>query len=119
MKVFKVKPAEKFALEFLGGEKIEMCFNMKALSILGEQINNRKITFSGPEFFAAIIYSGAKACNENFTEEEANALYIRLEESMPDALNGIIEEYCHAAGVDIDEVKKKAVLGMMQLPSMM
>ena len=116
MKTFKVKPAEKFALEFTGGEKIEMCFNMKALSILGEQINNKKITFSGPEFFAAIIYSGAKACNPDFTEEEANALYIRLEESMPDALNGIVEEYCHAAGIDPEEIKKKAVMSLMQRP---
>ena len=113
MKVFKVKPAEKFALEFIGGEKIEMCFNMKALSYLGEQINNKKIVFSGPEFFSAIIYSGAKACNPDFTEEEANALYIRLEEGRPSALNGIIEEYCAAAGVDIKKKKKKVVMGML------
>ena len=113
MKTFKVKPAERFAIEFVGGEKIEICFNMKALSILGEQINNKKITMSGPEFFAAIIYSGAKACNPDFTEEEANALYVRLEESMPSALNGIIDEYCLAAGVDIEQVKKKAIMGML------
>lgn len=113
MKTFKVKPAETFALEFSKGEKILICFNMRALSILGEQINNKKITFSGPEFFAAIIYAGAKACNPDFTEEEANALYVRLEDSMPSALNGIIEEYCLAAGVDIDEVKKKAVMAML------
>lgn len=110
MKTFKVKPAEEFALEFIGGERINLCFNMKALSILGEQINNKKILISGPEFFAAIIYSGAKACNPDFTEEEANALYIQLENSMPSALNGIIEEYCSAAGVNIDEVKKKAIM---------
>jgi len=113
MKVFKVKPAEEFALEFASGEKIKLCFNMKALSVLGEQINNKKITFSGPEFFAAIIYAGAKACDPEFTEEEANALYVRLEESMPSALNGIIEEYCSAAGVNIEEVKKKAVMAML------
>jgi len=113
MKVFKVKPAEAFALEFKSGEQIEMCFNMKALNILGEVINNKKITFSGPEFFAAIIYAGAKACNSDFSEEEANALYIRLEESMPDVMNAIIDEYCLAAGVDVEEVKKKAVMAML------
>ena len=113
MKIFKVKPAETFALEFSGGEQIPICFNMKAMSYLGEQINNKKIVFSGPEFFAAIIYAGAKACNPDFTEEEANALYVRLEDSMPSALNGIIEEYCAAAGIDPEEIKKKTVMSML------
>ena len=113
MKIFKVKPAEEFAIEFESGEKIKFCYNMRSLSILGEQINNKKIVLSGPEFFAAIIYAGAKSCNPDFSEEEANALYIRLEESAPSALNGIIEEYCLAAGVDMDDLKKKVVMSML------
>lgn len=83
-----------------------MVFNTKSMSILAEQINNHKISLTGPEFFSAIIYAGAKSCNPDFTEEEANALYIQLEESCPNALNGIVEEYCDASGVDSDALKK-------------
>ena len=56
-KVFKVKPAEVFALEFTDGKKIEMTFNTRSMSILAEQINNNKISLTGPEFFSAIISS--------------------------------------------------------------
>lgn len=106
MKVFKVKPAEVFALEFTDGKKIEMTFNTRSMSILAEQINNNKISLTGPEFFSAIIFCAAKSCNPDFTEEEANALYVQLEESFPDALNGIIEEYCKAVNIDIEDIKK-------------
>lgn len=114
MKTFKVKPAEVFKLQFTDGKDIKMTFNTRSMSILAEQINNNKITLTGPDFFAAIIYAGAKSCNPDFTEEEANALYVQLEESCPDALNGIIEEYCSASGVDTDTLKKNAILKLIQ-----
>lgn len=114
MKTFKVKPAEIFALQFSDGKKIKMTFNTKSMSILAEQINNHKISLTGPEFFSAIIYSGAKAINPDFTEEEANALYVQLEESCPDALNGIIEEYCQSSGVRTDTLKKNVIMQIMR-----
>lgn len=113
MKTFKVKPAEVFALQFTDGKKIKMTFNTRSMSILAEQINNHKITLTGPKFFAAIIYSGAKAINPDFTEEEANALYVQLEESCPDALNGIVEEYCKASGVNTETLKKNVMMSLM------
>ena len=115
MKTFKVKPAEVFALQFTDGKKIKMSFNTRAMSILAEQINNRKISLAGPDFFASIIYAGAKSANPDFTEEEANALYVQLEDSCPDALNGIIEEYCNASGVDGETLKKNAVMKILGL----
>ena len=114
MKTFKCKLAEPFALEFADGKIIKMVFNTKSMSILGEQINNHKIALTGPEFFASIIYAGAKAINPDFTEEEANALYVRLEECQPDALNGIVEEYCSSAGVSIDKLKKNTIIQMLK-----
>jgi len=113
MKTFKVKPAEVFALQFKDNTKIKMTFNTKSMSILAEQINNHKISLTSPDFFAAIIYAGAKAINPDFTEEEANALYVQLEESCPDALNGIIEEYCNATGVNTETLKKNVIMKMM------
>lgn len=113
MKTFKVKPAEVFALQFADGKKIKMSFNTRSMSILAEQINNHKISLASPDFFASIIYAGAKSINPDFTEEEANALYVQLEESCPDALNGIIEEYCSASGVNGDTLKKNAVMKML------
>lgn len=113
MKTFKVKPAEKFALEFTDKKKIYMCFNTRALSYLGEEINNRKIKLAGPDFISAILYAGAKVCNPDFTVEEANALYVQLEESSPEALNGIINEYCIASGVDTEALKKNLILKMV------
>ena len=115
MKTFKVKPAEVFALQFTDGKKIEMTYNTRSMSILAEQINNRKITLTGPEFFSAIIYAGAKSCNPDFTEEEANALYVQLEDSCPDALNGIIEEYCKSTGVNTDTLKKNTIANLMKM----
>ena len=96
MKTFKVKPAEVFALQFTDGKKI-------------------KISLAGPDFFSSIIYAGAKSINPDFTEEEANALYVQLEDSCPDALNGIIEEYCNASGVDGETLKKNAVMKILGL----
>lgn len=113
MRIFKVKPAEVFALQFKDGKKIKMTFNTKSMSILAEQINKNKISLAGPDFFSAIIYSGAKSANPDFTEEEANALYVQLEESCPDALNGIIEEYCEASGISTDTLKKNAVMNVL------
>ena len=65
MKTFKVKPAEVFALQFTDGKKIKMSFNTRAMSILAEQINNRKISLAGPDFFSSIIYAGAKSIKRN------------------------------------------------------
>jgi len=113
MKTFKVKPAEVFALQFKDGKKVKMSFNTKSMSILAEQINNKKISLAGPDFFSAIIYSGAKSCNPDFTIEEADAIYVTLEESCPDALNGIVDEYCNATGVNTEELKKNAILKMI------
>lgn len=113
MKTFKVKPAETFALEFADGKKIEMTFNTRAMSILAEQINNHKISLTSPEFFSAIIYSGAKSHNPDFTEEEANALYVTLEDSYPDALNGIVDEYCKSIGIKSETLKKNAIMKML------
>jgi len=113
MKTFKVKPAEAFELEFSDGKKIEMVFNTRSMSILAEQINNRKITLTSPDFIASIIYAGAKACNPDFTEEEGDALYVQLEESCPDALNGIIEEYCTSTGINTDTLKKNMIMKLM------
>lgn len=114
MKIFKVKPAEKFALEFEQGEKIIMCFNTKALSFLAEQINEKKILLAGPEFMAAIIYAGAKACDEEFTIEKANALYVKLEESSAEALNGILQMYYESSGIDGNEVKKNLIRTLLK-----
>lgn len=114
MKTFKVKPAEVFALEFSDGKEIKMSFNTRSMSILAEQINEHKILLTGPEFFSAIIYAGAKTINPDFTEEEANALYVQLEESQPDALNGIVEEYCSAISVDTNSLKKNMMLNLIQ-----
>lgn len=113
MKTFKVRPAESFALEFNDGKTIEMRFNTNSMSILAEQINNKKIELTGPSFISAIIYAGAKSCNPDFTEEEANALYVTLNDSMPDALNGILDEYCKSVSVDAEELKKNAILKMV------
>lgn len=113
MRTFKVKPAETIALEFTDNKTIEMKFNTKAMSFLAEQINNNKITLTGPSFISAIIYAGAKACNPDFTEDEANALYITLEDSDPEALNGILEEYCKANNVDSEYLKKNAILKLI------
>lgn len=114
MKTFKVKPAEVFALQFSDGKKIQMSFNTRSMSILAEMINNKKISLAGPEFLAAIVYAGAKAVNPDFTEEEANAVFIQLEESFPDALNGIIEEYCQASNIDMKEIKKNVVMNVLK-----
>lgn len=114
MKTFKVKPAERFALEFEDGKTIEMVFNAKALSIMGELINNKKVDINGPTFYSAIIYAGAKACDEDFSEDEADALYIQLNEAQPEALNGILTEYCHASGLNDEDLKKNAIR-LMQL----
>lgn len=113
MKKFKVRPCEAFELEFSDGTTIPMCFNMKALSHLGELINNNKITTEAPSFYSAIIYAGCKAMNDDFTEEEANALYVTLSESHPDAMTGIFEEYCDAAGLDQESLKKNAMMMLM------
>lgn len=114
MKIIKVKQAEKFALEFSDGKRIEMCFNMKALQYLAEEINGKKILTKSHEFFAAIIYSGCKACNENFTIAEADALYATLEQSTPEALEAVIIEYYEASGVDEKEIKKNAILNILR-----
>lgn len=114
MKKYKVKKAEPIALEFEDGKTIELCFNMKALMFLGEELSDKKISLKGPEFFSAIIYSGIKACNEDYSKEEADALYVTLSESYPEALNGILDEYCEASGVDTEELKKNAIMGMIQ-----
>lgn len=107
MKRFKVRPAEVFALEFEDGKEIQMSFNMKALSILGELINNKKVQLNSPQFISAIIYSGCKSMNEDFTEEEANALYVQLQDSQPEAMEAILNEYFDASGIDKEELKKK------------
>lgn len=113
MKKFKVMPAEVFGLEFADGKVIEMTFNMKALAYLGELINNKKDVFNSHLFYSSIIYAGCKAINENFTEEEANALYIQLSESHPEAMNGILEEYCIASGVNQEDIKKNVIMNLM------
>lgn len=113
MKKIKVKKAEPIELEFSDKKKICLVFSMNALLVLGEEINERKIKLNGPEFISAIIYSGAKAYNPDFTREEGDALYITLSESYPDALNAIVDEYCDAAGIDVDSVKKNLILKMM------
>lgn len=113
MKKFKVIPAEPFGLEFADGKIIEMIFNMKALAYLGEIINDKKNIFNSHLFYSSIIYAGCKAMNENFTEEEANALYVQLSESQPEAMNGIIEEYCLASGVNQEDIKKNAIQILM------
>lgn len=113
MKKFKVKEAEPIALVFGDGREIQLCFSMKALMYMGEEINERKIKLTGPDFFSAIIYSGAKACNPDFTREEANALFVRLSESYPDALTGIIDEYCEASGIDTSNLKKNLIFKMV------
>lgn len=110
MKKYKVKPAEVFALEFTDKSTIEMCFNMKALTYLGEMIGKNKDAIAGPLFYSAIIYAGCKAMNPDFTENEANALYVTLSESNPDAMNAIFEEYCKASNIDQEKLKKKAVM---------
>ena len=112
MKKYKVRPAEPFALEFADKTIIEMSFNMKALSYLGELINEKKTALSGPTFYASIIYAGCKSMNSDFTEEEAQALYITLSEANPDAMTAIFNEYCDAANIDQTEIKKNILLMM-------
>lgn len=114
MKRFKVRPAEIFALEFEDGTEIQMSFNMRALSILGELINNKRTELTGPTFYASLIYAGCKSMNEDFTEEEANALYIQLNDSQPDAMNAIFDEYCDAAGVDQEALKKNMIQNLLR-----
>lgn len=114
MKRYKVTPVETIELEFEDGHIIAMRFSMKAMAYLGEMLKTRKIAMVGPEFYSALIYAGCKAVDEDFTIDEADALYVTLNDSQPEALNGIFSAYCESVGIDEDEIKKKAMKAILQ-----
>jgi len=108
MKTYKVKPAEVIGLEFEDGKTIALKFNTRAMSYLGEIMEGKKITPADlAYFYAAVIYAGAKVCDPDFTFEEAENLYVQLQEMQPGALEGILQEYYSSAGIDINDFVKK------------
>lgn len=114
MKRYKVKPVEKIELEFEDGHVIPMMFNMKSMGFLGEAIREKKTRIVGPEFYALIIYAGCRACDDDFTFDQAEALYVTLEEAYPEVINGILSAYCEAVGVDEEDLKKKAITQLLK-----
>ena len=108
MKTYKVTPAEVISLEFEDGHSIALKFNTRAMAYLGEIMEGKKITPEDPAYFyAAIIYGGAKVCDSNFTFEEAEALYVQLQDMQPSALQAVLNEYFESAGVDLNNFVKK------------
>lgn len=120
MKTYKVTPAEVIGLEFEDGHTIALKFNTRAMEYLGEVISDRGISPSDLAYFnAAIIYAGVKTCDPNFTFEEAENLFVQLQEMQPSALNGVLNAYFESTGVDPEKFVKKNMNQLSRIMSEM
>lgn len=115
MKTINVKPIEEIEFNFPSGEKYICSFNMRAMGYMQEAIttlDGRLDEISTNHLVAMMLYAGIKANDENFTQEQANALAMSMD---PSCYAEIIESYENAfMGSMSDKDKTQLKKAMIQ-----
>jgi hypothetical protein len=107
-KILNVEDATEIELKFEDGTRLNLAFNVKALSFVNDKcIGGLKGVLqpgSVAEYCAKVIYMTAKAAGEEITIHKARELTCQLK---PKIITTIVEEYQNTYGSEMDEEAQK------------
>ncbi|SHN04172.1 hypothetical protein SAMN02746066_04563 [Anaerosporobacter mobilis DSM 15930] len=114
------KPATELELEFSGGDKLYMKFDVKALMHLSEvmNVNDIKTSENIPEICANIVYASSCEYADDMAQDRARFIVSNMDIG---TITAIIQEFSESVGVIGDELKEinsKNVMNQFQSKKM-
>lgn len=107
MKTISVKECPELELVFEGGEKIHLKFSTRSM-LYTQEYSSERGGMVANNVLEAIVYGAAKACNKEFTPEDAEHLVDCLD---GDAYDAIMDTYQSS----LTEAQKKTQMEMQKL----